>query len=745
MGLLSELKRRNVFRVALLYIITGWLVIQVAETILPLFAVPDWVLRAVVLLFVLGFVPALVFSWVYELTPEGVKKESEIDREQSVTPQTARKIDRMTLGLLVLLTVFVVTDRFMPREAADSPEPATVADQAAPAEAGTPAETVAPDVATDHSIAVLPFDDFSQAGDQAHFSNGLADTILHVLAQVDGLRVAARTSSFAFTDGGLDVQTIGQRLKVATVLEGSVQKAGNRVRVIAQLIDVSDGSHLWSQTFDRELNDIFAVQDEIAQSVVTALSGSEAESLMDTGTENPVAYEFYLRGNEALRGGTTEHFIAADGFFRQAINEDPAFAAAQAAIALNYTLRGDMDRQDALDERLPFIQRSLELNPDLALGHALLGEALYNREEIAGDGFAADEVVLIESEYSRALDLNPNLAWAWAEWARLKRALRRYDEALALMVKAVAIDPMSPAYRLEYARTLHRLGRFADAREELETGLRIDPVYVEVHDEMARLENSAYGRPDRGLAWAKIAAELDKDSWTSLYRQGVGRLRLGQRERLLDLTGDMRERGVGFAGLFKSFYELEWGTSAGIREALGDDYDSDNYAFFKAIVAYRNGDFAAALQGLRSVVDDATTGGVAALDLGNAVNSAHLMSLTGDETGARELAELVISESQKHPLMGEAGYGFSKMLAHYVLDDQAAGRAAVDELLAHDFLLFIDQGNDIARGIMGEDYPLLAEPVRARRAEMTANLEAVEKEVRAEFARLRSQSLVNSG
>ena len=317
MGLITELKRRNVFRVALLYIITAWLVIQVAETILPLFAVPDWVLRAVVLLFALGFLPALIFSWIYELTPEGVKKEAEIDRDTSVTPQTARKIDRMTLGLLVLLIGFVVMDRFMPRDDVVGPVPVIAAEQADSEERVTPSAATGPEVASDHSIAVLPFDDFSQAGDQAHFSNGLADTILHVLAQVDGLRVAARTSSFAFKDGNLGVQTIGQRLNVATVLEGSVQKSGNRVRVIAQLIDVTDGSHIWSQTFDRELNDIFAVQDEIAQSVVTALSGSEAESLMDTGTSNPVAYESYLRGNEALRGGTTEHFIAADRFFRR--------------------------------------------------------------------------------------------------------------------------------------------------------------------------------------------------------------------------------------------------------------------------------------------------------------------------------------------------------------------------------------------------------------------------------------------
>ena len=269
--IVEELKRRNVFRVAVAYVVASWLVLQVADIVLQGIEAPAWVMKVFMLVLALGLPFVLLFSWAYELTPEGLKKEKDVDRTASITPETGRKLNLITIGMLVAVLAVVVVDRTLMHD-----------------HDATPGDTVATSVA-EKSIAVLAFEDLSPAGDQAYFADGLSEELLNVLAQVPELKVAGRTSSFAFKGTNTDLREIGELLNVAHILEGSVRKAGNRIRVTAQLIKADDGFHLFSETYDRDLEDIFAVQDEIAQKIsaalLTEIVGTEASAKQETDPE----------------------------------------------------------------------------------------------------------------------------------------------------------------------------------------------------------------------------------------------------------------------------------------------------------------------------------------------------------------------------------------------------------------------------------------------------------------------------
>ncbi len=267
MSIFAELKRRNVVRVSVLYGLAAWLILQVADVLVPALGLPDWVMRFVALLLILGFPLVFIFSWVYELTPEGLKKQHEVDLNQSITHETGRKINYLIGALAVLAIAVVVLERFVPRTAPDAAATGA-APVAAPAQA--PVQAASP------SIAVLPFADMSAGKDQEYFADGLSEELLNLLAKLPELRVIGRTSSFQFKGRNEDLRVIGEKLNVAHILEGSVRKSGEKVRITAQLIKATDGSHLWSETYDRTLDDIFVVQDEIAGEVVKALEADPA-------------------------------------------------------------------------------------------------------------------------------------------------------------------------------------------------------------------------------------------------------------------------------------------------------------------------------------------------------------------------------------------------------------------------------------------------------------------------------------
>jgi TolB-like protein/Tfp pilus assembly protein PilF len=440
MSLYTELKRRNVFRVAIAYLAMAWLLTEVVGTLFPVFGIPDWGVRLVVVLLALGFVPTLVFSWVYELTPEGLKREREVVREASITVRTARRLDLFTIVLIVVALSFIVADRVWLTPALElrskaSAEVLTEQSQKNPSQ-DTHAQYPS------NSIAVLPFVNMSDDVDNEYFSDGVTEEILNALAQISELKVVGRTSSFAFKGQSDDLRRIGTALNVAHILEGSVRKSGNRVRITAQLIKVDDGYHLWSESYDRELNDIFAIQDEIASTIIQQLKVQLLAARQPTAAAartNPEAYELYLLAKQRISERKRLSLETAAEMLDKAIELDPEFAPAHAQRGINWLLLsediyGVIPRDRARRQARLHLDRALQLDPALAEGLAGLG--LYYSLESGG--------LALRIEYlEQALAINPNLTNAnlWLYFAY--RDAGQWRRALAILEDRIARDPLN--------------------------------------------------------------------------------------------------------------------------------------------------------------------------------------------------------------------------------------------------------------------------------------------------------------
>ena len=457
MGLFGELKRRNVFRVGIAYLVIAWLILQVGEVLGPALRLPEWTNSALAFFLILGFPVALFFAWVFELTPEGVKFERDIDRSQSITTDTGKKVNRVIIVVLSFAVAFFAFDKFVLSASPD-------AEPDAP-----PADTLAGDSAVErNSIAVLPFVDLSPDGDQEYFSDGIAEEILNVLVRVEDLSVASRTSAFGFKGKeALGIPLIAEKLGVRHVLEGSVRKAGDTVRITAQLIDAQTDAHLWSDTYDRKLTaeSIFSIQDEIAQAIVNQLGVVMVESSGPAETENLDAYEQYLRAHKLfIERSSIPDAIAA---FEQAVAADPGFARAQAGLAAAYVIApswGQLDR-DYYGLATAVAERAIELNPDIALPYAVVGYALKERKP--ADFKAASD------NYDKALELNPNEATVWLWRGLLNVALGYFDRARSDIERCLELDPAYQNCRRHLVRVEYYAGnaeRAVELQRELALG-----------------------------------------------------------------------------------------------------------------------------------------------------------------------------------------------------------------------------------------------------------------------------------
>ena len=463
MSLLSELKRRNVFRVAAAYLVLSWLLLQVADLLLPAFGAPDWVLRVLVLVLCVGLVATVVFSWAYELTPEGLKREHEVDRDASIAQATGRKLD---IAVIVLLVVAIGVALFT--RLGSTPQ-APIA-QTAPTETPAPSAPSPPADARP-SLAVLPFVNMSAVAENEYFSDGLTETLLNMLAQVEGLKVTARTSSFAFKGQNKDVREIAATLDVRAILEGSVQRAGDRVRITAQLIDASDGKHLWSQSYDRQLDDLFAIQDEIAAAVAKELTrsllGNAGVAKTGTvGTHDTDAYDAYLRGLDRRWLLTFGALADAERHFKQALARDPGFSNARIALAGTYARMantGAISGAEAAERGRAVLQPLLGgANADAnaqALAAVLDYRGNSDLERDESKRAAAEAVVV------RALDQFPNNVELYLSAAHVKTE-KQAAEALAVLERGLLVDPLSVELKNLRARRLVDLGREDEALAE---------------------------------------------------------------------------------------------------------------------------------------------------------------------------------------------------------------------------------------------------------------------------------------
>jgi adenylate cyclase len=449
-GFFAELKRRKVVRVAVVYAATAFVLLQAADIMLPRLGVPEWAMSLVVVLVVLGFPLALVLAWALELTPDGVRVTPatvQSDPAESA-PSILGKRTLVVTGVLIVLGIGLGAGWFL--------RPTT-----------TP-------IAREASIAVLPFVNMSASAENEYFSDGISEEILNLLAKVPGLQVAARTSSFAFKGRSEDASDIARQLRVGHVLEGSVRRAGDRVRITAQLIEADQGYHLWSEAYDRELADIFVVQDEIARAIVAALEthlglGAGAEPAQAPATQNPRAHDLYLvglrdfyrRGDDPLRSALER--------FREAATLDPGYAAAHAGMALTYSvlpMYGEFPVAEAVREGKAAARRAIELRPDLPEAHAALGQIAQNWE---WDWHTA------ERAYARAIELNPNYATAHMWRCELLTILGHHEESVRACTHGLTLDPLAPVAHNQFGSALMGAGRLDDARASFTRSLELDP------------------------------------------------------------------------------------------------------------------------------------------------------------------------------------------------------------------------------------------------------------------------------
>jgi TolB-like protein len=504
---ITELKRRNVAKVAVLYVITGWLVLQAADVLFALLGLPEWTLKLVLGILLLGFPIALIISWIYEMTPEGLKLEKEVDRSESITAGTGRKINAAILVGLALAIGLMLYQQFGSQPIDVDPTPAQVQAETPPMAPGSTDETGQPLDATP-SVAVLPFVNMSSDKEQEYFADGLSDTLMHVLAQVRGLKVAARTSSFAFKGKNINVAEIAAELGVATVLEGSVQKAGDKVRVIAQLIDASDGSHLWSANFDRDLADIFAIQDEIAREVVVALKValmSEDESrLAERYQPSLEAYEQVILARQKVELRTAASLKAAETHFKRAMELDPNYSLAYAGLADTYALLGtysDLVFEESIGLRQPLVSKALELDPLSGEAHTSRASLIGNQGDFEGAAKA----------YERAIELSPSYARAYHWYSGLlSGALGRPDESLEMARIASELDPLSPIIRANYSRALWEFGRVEEAMFMVREGIRLNPDFPNFYRRMSGMLN-ALGRVGEARRWHQEVLHLNPE------------------------------------------------------------------------------------------------------------------------------------------------------------------------------------------------------------------------------------------
>jgi TolB-like protein len=500
MTLLAELKRRNVIRMAGLYLVGAWLITQVAGTILPMFGAPDWIARTVVILLAIGFVPALVFSWVFELTPAGLKRDSEVQPAESIAPQTARRLDRLLLAVMAVALAYFAIDKFVlapGRDAPTSPALATSNAAGAPAPVDTP---VASAIDT-KSIAVLAFANMSADPDNEYFSDGVAEEILNALAKIEDLKVAGRTSSFYFKGRNEPLATIGSTLGVAHVLEGSVRKQGERLRISAKLLRVSDGVEMWTDTFDGTDADIFALQEKIAQQVTSelkvALNAGQQARLIDSGTANPEAYALYLRATDIFNRRAAAELANAIRQTEQAVALDPGFARAYSRMAALHALTPEYlgtDLDDSLQTAQKLARRALELQPELAEPHAVLGYVLQLQKQFVPARMEFERALAIDpddplsnfwystmlvvggylstggAQHDRTLAIDPLLPNALHHRGRLMEWMGDLDGARRLLERARSVGARN--IDLPLGQVSQRQGRMDEARAEISAGIQ---------------------------------------------------------------------------------------------------------------------------------------------------------------------------------------------------------------------------------------------------------------------------------
>jgi TolB-like protein/Tfp pilus assembly protein PilF len=516
----GELKRRNVYKVAVTYAVIAWLLIQAASILLPTFEAPTWVMKALVVLLIFGFAMALFISWAFETTPEGMKRTEDVSPDEVLPSWSPRKFAALIITIALLAASLLVFNLLRSRSKPASPSPTSALD--------LPAK----------SIAVLPFENLSRDPDNAYFTEGIQDEILARLAKIADLKVISRTSTQRYKSSPDDLPQIAKRLGVSSILEGSVQRTADRVRVTVQLINAASDAHLWAETYDRNLTDVFAAESDIAKMIAETLraklTGSEQDALTARPTENTEAHQLYLRGRYFWNKRTGADFKKAIGYFNQAIDKDPNYALAYAGLADAYVLLpayAEASPKESLPQAKAAAEKALELDSTLGEAHTTLGNAL-----VAYDLNFAEA----NREFQRAIELNPNYATAHQWYAETGLVpLGQFEKAIAEVKHALELDPLSIVINADVGTILTNARRYDQAIEQLRKTVEMDPGFYYAHWTLGNALELK-GLNEEAIAEYKEAIALNDDP---LPRALLGHLyaKIGRKNEALAILEQLRE------------------------------------------------------------------------------------------------------------------------------------------------------------------------------------------------------------
>ncbi len=723
MGLFAELQRRNVFRVALAYGVIAWVLAQVADLAFDNFGSPEWVSKTVLFLLLLGLPLAIFFAWAFELTPEGLKKEKDVDRSQSITPKTGRKIDYLIIGVLVIAVGFLLSNRFQP------------SGQEAPFEV----------IETDGSrisIAVLPFDNRSNREEDEFFTTGIHDDLLTTIAKIGSMKVISRTSVMQYKDTTKNIPQIARELGVANILEGGVQRSGSQVRINVQLIDAETDEHLWAEIYDRQLTaeNLFVIQSEVSNAIAKALqatlSPEEQQRINAIPTQNLEAYEAYMLGRQKWAARTATSIAESAVLFQKAIDLDPDFAQAYAGLGDAYNQQvyyGGLPVSEMYPKAEQAILKALELDDQSGEAWTALG----GLHQQAGDISAA------ENALRHAIELNPNYSTAYNWLGLILNRHGKFDEAMEVFRKGLEVDPLSPVLHSNFAVTSGALGRFDVAQAGHQRLIEISPDTFFAYGGMAQFHHWARGRIDESIPWYLQAVKKDPHEPSTPALLGTVFLDLGDArsaERWISRAAEIRADNpdVSYGRMMLALYHDDLAAvEAHARHAeelrpnyipypvlstelLGADLASDNSGaalerYARLYPALFDPDGPHVHPGNTYIVTDLV----------------HLYRETGADDRADALLVDLVPVLESRPVMGFTGSGPLLAIAHLQARNKegalAALRVAVDAGWRFDWWYYFDHHPSLV--------PLHDDPeFQALRAEVAADMAAQLKNVQKKTA-----------
>ena len=676
---LAELRRRKVLRVAGLYIVAAWISIQAAGEVVAAWQTPEESLRLIWIGALVGFPLALVFSWYYDITGEGIVHTAPRMPDHDVDVSLHR-IDYVILGALLIVFAFTtyglftqVTDVPMDRSASSS-----IAD------------------APENSIAVLPFVNMSADPETDYFSDGISEELLNGLAQLADLHVAARTSAFYFKGRNESISQIAGQLGVRNILEGSVRKAGNKLRVTAQLIDASNGFHLWSQTYDRDLGDIFAIQDDISARVINSLKvellGDDSIRMNRRPTENMQAYDAYLFGIQLMARGTSGASHAAIESFERAVELDPDYALAYVGIAdayLQLSSLGSLSFEEIVAHAEPAVRKALDLNSELGEAYAALGVV----QTWQGDFDAA------ETAFKTAIDLNPGYSRTYLNYGIvLKWNFGKVEEALEMHQTALGLDPLSIPINMAVADDYQMLGRHDEAMMRSKRAIEIDPDYPRAHVLIADMYWEVFGELDQAVNWLYKAVELDPGNPDHARWLGMIYVDLGDNDAAAFWLRKTRRMAPDRVNSLWGEHYLQQNSGnrmdaiAVVHEMLTMAPTNTWAMMLLAEEDARSGRIDSALEHCRAAVPDLIDQSdpvVNGTNYGLAIDLAYILIKAGQHDHARMLLNRSLAAIESEPRLGYVGFKIQDVEAYALLGDTEKAlsvlRTAVDDGWRYDW------------------------------------------------------------